>query len=433
MQFKSFYLSALYPRRIHTMIHERNDFFIESFVFTFATMILVPQLSLSNDVFGLSPPFVRQEIQDGMNDVILIDDNNHTITNLIDSGIEQEGNSLDIRRVSYLSDGESLNATIWLHGIDNNFVSPEGFLLNFGILIDVNPNPAIGVGGVDYHKEIANYAIEDLPVNRTSFWTEDVHEALSDGPHRYLNASERNYNYSKVFQYQREKVGVVYYLPVSLDLRTLGSPDKYKIMFYVNSFTDHGKLVDFTSWIDVPPGIYTLSTSPSPLQLRPGSTKDIGVVLKSNLGTAYNVASYTNIENDSGIQVIPAKGNSNKSIYGIEPVSFNIKIPDKAQTGEYAIPMLATISTGSAIPSEFVGVNKYNSSIPTESLITAVTNLKVDVLNPYSASEIFKNFWDVYGDLISLIGGGFAAGFSALVFDRLNRKRKDKGIQKTLD
>ena len=95
--------------------------------------------------------------------------------------------------------------------------------------------------------------------------------------------------------------------------------------------------------------------------------------------------------------------------------------------------MLATISTGSAIPSEFAGVNKYNSSIPTESLITAVTNLKVDVLDPYSASEIFKNFWDVYGDLISLIGGGFAAGFSALVFDRLNRKRKDKGIQKTLD
>ena len=81
------------------MIHERNDFFIESFVFTFATMILVPQLSLSNDVFGLSPPFVRQEIQDGMNDVILIDDNNHTITNLIDSCIEQEGNSLDIRAI----------------------------------------------------------------------------------------------------------------------------------------------------------------------------------------------------------------------------------------------------------------------------------------------------------------------------------------------
>ncbi|MGB7954587.1 MAG: hypothetical protein WCF23_11460 [Candidatus Nitrosopolaris sp.] len=35
----------------------------------------------------------------------------------------------------------------------------------------------------------------------------------------------------------------------------------------------------------------------------------------------------------------------------------------------------------------------------------------------------FESFWKSFGGLIALIGGGFAAGFSALVFDRLKRKR----------
>lgn len=431
---ETFCRSALYLRSIAATIHFDNGLFLQSLLFVLTTTILLTQQSLLNDVFGSPPRFARQEVHDGVNDVISINDYNQTITYAVNSNTQsQEIDSLDIRRVSYFSDGETLNATIWLYNLDKNFTHPNGFLLNFGILIDVNPNPAIGVGGVDFHKEIANYQINDLPNNKTSFWIENIHEATSDGPHRYLNASEKNYNYTGVFQYQIEKTHKIYYLPVSVDLRTSGSPDKYKVMFYISSFTDDGKILDFTSWIDIPSPIYTMSTTPSPLQLRVGSTGSVGVVLKSNVGSVYKVANYSNLENDSGIQVITAKGNTNKSSFGVEPVPFEIIVPEKAQTGEYAIPMLATISTGSAIPSEFIGVNKYNSSLPTESLITTVTNLTVNVLDPLTSSEIFKDFWDVYGDLIGLIGGGFAAGFSALVFDRLNRKRKDKGIKKTLD
>ena len=50
--------------------------------------------------------------------------------------------------------------------------------------------------------------------------------------------------------------------------------------------------------------------------------------------------------------------------------------------------------------------------------------LPVDVLKPLTITEKFKEFWDVWGSPISLIGGGFAAGFSALIIDRLKRSKK---------
>ena len=96
-----------------------------------------------------------------------------------------------------------------------------------------------------------------------------------------MNASERKFNYSEVFQYQTEKVGGVYYLPLSFDLGTVGFPHKYKIMIYaLSSGNSCTRIVDFTGWIDVPPPSYTISTSPSPLELRPGTARDIGVGTK---------------------------------------------------------------------------------------------------------------------------------------------------------
>jgi len=404
-------------------------------LFIFITATLLCQLSASHEVSAASPPFVRQEIQDGLNDVITINDCNSTITKLNKSSntqLYQMFNSLDIQRVSYSSDGKILNATIWLNllGLDSHFLPPENYPLNFGILADVNPNPVIGIGGVNYHKEVANYQIPDLPVQNgdtTNSWVEDTHEALSNGPHRYLKVSEQNYNYTRVFQQLINKTGSVYYLPLSLDLRTLAFPDRYKVMFYTLSSSDRcNRIIDFTSWIDIPPPRFVISTFPNTIEVRPGIAKDIGVVLKSTTGFVPEVASFTNLENYSGIQVFPDRGKLNRSPISDEPVSFNIKVPENTLTGEYTIPMLANISTGSAIPSEFVGVNKYNSYIPSESFVTAIANLTITVLEPLTVHEWFKEGWDTYGGFISLFGGGFAAGGASLVFDRLRRKSKKR-------
>jgi hypothetical protein len=429
-------------KRLNGMVYYHNILSILLFFSVLLATILLFILSKNYHVFAESPPVVRQEIQDGLDDVVILDDCNSTITKLTkldNSQAYEMFDSMDIERVSYFSDGKALNATIWLKlppGLDSNFLPPRNFPINFGILVDVNPNPAIGVGGVDYHKEVANYLIPDLPIinntETTNLWIEDIHEAISSGPHRYVKVSEQNYNYTNVFEQQRESPGYVYYLPLSLDLNTIALPDEYKLMFYtISSNNSCTRVVDFTSWIDIPTPNFLISTSPNTLELRPDEEKNIGLVLKSTTGFVHKVVDFTNLENNSGIQVIAEGEKLNRSVFGVEPVPFNIKIPKNAKTGEYAIPMLANISTGSAIPSKFVGASKYNSSIPTESFITAVTNLTIKVLEPLTPSQIFKEVWNTYGGFISLVGGGFAAGVTSLVFDRFKDRKKKKSDDNT--
>ena len=50
--------------------------------------------------------------------------------------------------------------------------------------------------------------------------------------------------------------------------------------------------------------------------------------------------------------------------------------------------------------------------------------LKVLVKTTYSWNERFGEFWNNYGDFISLLGGGFAAAFSALLIDRFKIRSK---------
>jgi hypothetical protein len=59
----------------------------------------------------------------------------------------------------------------------------------------------------------------------------------------------------------------------------------------------------------------------------PDDEKDIGIVLKSINGFVHKVSDFTNLENDSGIQVIPKSGKLKGSDFSAEPAPFNIKIP----------------------------------------------------------------------------------------------------------
>lgn len=116
----------------------------------------------------------------------------------------------------------------------------------------------------------------------------------------------------------------------------------------------------------------------------------------------------------------------------IPPNSYHIVTP-RAQTGEYAIPVIANLTEDATYPSRFLKLNYTNLPLSTLGYRLASANLSINVLEPLSPTEVFKNFWDTFGDPISLIGGGFAAGFSALVFNRMIKKRKEQKGQQTLD
>lgn len=59
----------------------------------------------------------------------------------------------------------------------------------------------------------------------------------------------------------------------------------------------------------------------------------------------------------------------------------------------------------------------------TSNMTERFSELKVTIQKRLTFEEEFNAFWNVYGSVISLVGGGFAAGFTALIFERVKRKK----------
>jgi hypothetical protein len=57
---------------------------------------------------------------------------------------------------------------------------------------------------------------------------------------------------------------------------------------------------------------------------------------------------------------------------------------------------------------------------------TTKANLTLTVIEPLTIQQQIKDFWEIWGSPISLIGGGFAAGLASLVFDRMKNRKKIK-------
>ena len=64
----------------------------------------------------------------------------------------------------------------------------------------------------------------------------------------------------------------------------------------------------------------------------------------------------------------------------------------------------------------------FTTSIPT----VPVTNPTISVLAPPNIGEQIKDFWTVYGSIISILVAGFAGAFSTYVFDHLKQRKKVK-------
>lgn len=159
---------------------------------------------------------------------------------------------------------------------------------------------------------------------------------------------------------------------------------------------------------------------------------DIGVQLKSSSGVPPQSVRFFPSENYSNIEVIfnPDR-TSNSTSFGLSPAPFRIQVPQDAQVGQYSIPVMVNISSGSLFPSEFIELPNFNLSVPTQGYISTQANLSMSVVRPPTISEQVKEFWSIYGALISLVGAGFAGGVSTYVFDYLkNRKKEGAPIEK---
>jgi hypothetical protein len=389
------------------------------------SLILISLLAISNlpyfwfvEVSAQPSSFLRQEINDGSRDGIQV----NSTTNPQSEAADYKGkldNSSDIQSVTYYSDGKTLNTTLWLGAFLNQttFMAEARYIV-YGIFIDVDNSPATGKFGVDYQKEIQWNSTRKA-------WNSFLAEYSSPSHFRTLESHE---NDTIVFEKNQK------YFLLPLNLESITFPSKYRVLYYtVVAYNNSSKtIIDLTGWIDIPTAVYTLSTLPTPLVIRQGEKTDIGVQLKSNSDIPPKAVSFVPSEHYSNIKITfnPQKSTNessssvSSSSSGTAPVPFRIEVPDEAPIGQYTIPILANISTGTLFPSDFINLFNSNLSVPTQGYFTKQANLTLAVIKPPSISEQVKDFWSVYGALISLLGAGFAGALSTYIFDYLKNRKK---------
>jgi hypothetical protein len=291
--------------------------------------------------------------------------------------------------------------------VKENPLSYGANMAAYGMVIDADNNEKTGKAGFDYQVEIQW---------SNSTWRRTFLEWGSDNSYRILNV---DLNYSSFFRSNQS------YVLLSLDLNAIVSPQNYKLMFYSTALYGKSNFIyDLSSLIDIPPPQYNILTIPNPVVLRQGEQRIVGVQLKSTTGTIPQVTNFTVKEHQSNLDVSFNPDKANVSSFGVEPAPFMIAAQKEAQIGQYTIPLLANISTGSSFPLN-VFFGHFNATISTKGSKAIPTNLTVSVVEPLSMQEQVKDFWSTYGPLITLMGAGFAGSVSTYVFDRL-RKRKER-------
>jgi hypothetical protein len=392
------------------------------------TLFLLLLISISNismpipDALADSLSFSRHEVGDDERDGINI---NGTVgSQTTDDYKDPLDNSTDILKITYLSDAKNLNASLWLGGNFTNDPAVGGAqAMVYGMLLDVDSNPKTGFQGVDYQLEVQwmnsfktwNMFLGEYP---------SVDNPSTKDPADYLKILHTKGNYSDF------SVNNKPYVTLSLPLKDVAFPTEFKVMYYAIVIYDYSNMVvDLGSWIDIPPMDLAISALPNPVILRQGEQKNIAIQLKSNHGLISDVASFLPIENHSNIEIQPSGSNdvdrANASTSNSGPTTFRIAVSTDAEIGEYTIPILVDISTGSIFPSEFLRLSNFNFSVPTKGNILRVTNLTMSVIEPVTVQEQIKEFWGAYGGIITLVGAGFGGGLATIVLDRL-KSRKNK-------
>jgi hypothetical protein len=149
--------------------------------------------------------------------------------------------------------------------------------------------------------------------------------------------------------------------------------------------------------------------------------------------TLLNNIEFKSIQNESGIKIIPKIEKLTETYFNNQPVVFNISVDDSVEVGQYTIPILLKMNVeAKRQAAKFLNLHYYTPSFYNSSgYILAESNITISVIPKLTGIEIFKEFWNTFGDFTSLIGGGFIAGITALVFERFkNKKTRDKHQQR---
>jgi hypothetical protein len=347
-------------------------------------------------IYASSVEFVRQEITDSIN----TDGWDH---------LSQEFSSKqfqDIKSVSYYSDGNFLYTTIFLNSLFE--IYPKSNYTAYGMLIDVDYNVNTGWNGFDYLLKIYYQS-------NTHTWIYQLKEQTVDGSSRIL---EQKNNITQFFDSNTQD-----YVYVTLDLKKINFPKEFIIVFFTdydyqdNKTDSYQEITDFSDIVFIPPPKFQITTLPNNILLRPGEEKTIQI----NINTSNHIIKpdvFFFTENKSEILKsfvrpnkieIPASGFVTSHLY--------IKALNNATPQLYSLPIYVDVE----FPIQTLSKDFKNEITKQTRLYH---NLVINILEPLSFQEKFSEFWKVYGGIISLVGGGFVAGISGLVIEKLRKKNK---------
>jgi hypothetical protein len=397
------------------------------------SLCLSPVLLLSQTTQA-SPPFPRQFMLDDQNDwqpfSVLPNSNCTNILNTIQIP--------DMTGVTYFSDGKFLNATIWLSGPFKEVPKPEIRPAIYGMNIGIVQSNNMTVN-VDYttsvHWNISNHAwsiaTDELLANdRRTLWEDD--------------------NYTGFF----DNTGNKGHVSLSLDLKGVSHPSQFALIFYmIDVIITKGNvcgIVDVANnAVYIPPPEFSVSAFPNPLEIRQGETETIELKVNSTTPITFTQPSAIlsvglapdGIEIDPNEISLPSANipsshldvkvsNTVKPASYTLPIHSNISFPITVDLDPFLSSFNTTLPKGS--PLRLMG--SFNTTLPKGSPLSNITlstisPIPVDfdvIVKPYPIEEKFKDFWNTYGGPIGLIAGGFAAGLSALLIDKLKRRSKQK-------
>jgi hypothetical protein len=320
---------------------------VKSLILCLSIIVLLEVLSpqpIYNEAFGSSPSFGHQEISDPKNDWKLVtqpssyqwQESNGTKIKVDTENNMQECTDQkklllapNIAAVTYLSDGSSLNGTIWL-------TSPLEVLpfhkVGYTISIDFS---SFYDRGTDYYVTFSK-----SPYNQT--WTRIIEETSSSMyQKRTINVTE----YTDLINYGQR------YIPISFNLSYLNFPSQYKIIFtawdqFLNKNHKFCYFQDVSTWVQIPPPKYTITTLPTSAVLRPQEEKEIELSIKS-IAIVASVVSL-NSPRIEGLDLSFTPDKLFVAANGTSSSIMKIKVLDNDDAKHYkksqSVPIYATIS-----------------------------------------------------------------------------------------
>ncbi|MGC2669277.1 MAG: hypothetical protein WA220_08860 [Candidatus Nitrosopolaris sp.] len=336
----------------------------------------------------------------------------------------------NILAVDYVSDGKTLNATLWLKSNSENAstYSQPFKKIRYGMLIAIVSLPSnSGYNGANY-----NFYIEAV----NGKWSEYLYQLSSTGSSALVESKK---NLTESFGGTTIGPG---YVKLRLDLNSIDNPSAYGLSFYTAESFKSNEVRDFTNWVAIPPATIHVLTHPENIVIRQGETHLIPAEM--NTPFSNNVTSITFDQrtdfSSNGLHV---------STERIQPPLFKVEVSPQTPVGVYTIPIVAKMlisTTSSASPTttpataivtpataavekvtgvvdpEFQVSKKY----PTTGYIASPVNLTIGVIPPLTFSETFTALWGTYGTGIAIFASGIVGAFSTVFVEWLRSRKKHK-------